>query len=335
MAAELQKLQRLISSDQQMIGTAPVLQQLRDQIATIAPTNSRVFIFGENGSGKELVAREIHQQSKRVHQPFLKLNCAAVPSDLIESELFGHEKGAFTGAIRRKLGLFEEAGNGTLFLDEIGDMSMEMQAKLLRVLQENEFLRVGGNQLLHFDVRIIAATNKKIHDEIAAGNFREDLYYRLNVIPIQVPSLRERQTDIPLLARHFLTTYCLKNQLRNKQITTDAIQRLQAYKWPGNIRELKNIMERLAIMTPDDTITVGDIIRLFPESKTIIWNAGPNPLVKNENISASLREQVEQFERSLLSQKYLEVDGNVTQLAKRLKTDRANLHRKLKKYQIK
>ena len=335
LADELQKLQQLVSADQQMLGAAPAFQQLRNQIATIAPTDSRVFIFGENGSGKELVAREIHQQSKRAGRPFLKLNCAAVPADLIESELFGHEKGAFTGAIRRKPGLFEEASTGTLFLDEIGDMALEMQAKLLRVLQENEFMRVGGNQLFTFDVRIFAATNKKIQDEIAAGNFREDLYYRLNVIPIQVPPLRERQTDIPLLARHFLSSYCHKNQLRIKQITAEAIQPLQAYNWPGNVRELRNIMERLAIMTPGDIITVDAVTRLFPECHAGVGNASPGTLVKDENISASLREQVEQFERSLLSQKFLEVDGNVTQLAKLLKTDRANLHRKLKKYQIK
>src|SRR5688500_3362295 len=242
-----------------MVGESFAMRQLREQVDMAAPTNGRVLIYGENGTGKELVARTIHQLSRRRNAPFVEVNCAAIPEELIESELFGHSKGAFTGAVADKPGRFEQATTGTIFLDEIADMSLKTQAKVLRVLQEQVMERVGGTQRIRVDVRVLAATNKELPAEIRAGRFREDLYFRLNVIPIFVPPLRDRQDDIPLLADHFMALMAAEYGRRPKRMAPEAIGRLQQYAWPGNVRELRNVIERLMIMVPGDTITAQDL----------------------------------------------------------------------------
>ncbi len=328
--AEVDKLKNIVDLDYQMIGTSPAMQELRDIIKRAAPSEGRILIYGENGSGKELVAREIHKQSERTG-PFVQLNCAALPRDLIESELFGYEKGAFTGAHKRKIGLIEEAEGGTLLLDEIGDMASETQAKLLRVLQENEFTRVGSTKSQKFNVRIISATNKNLLTEIDNGTFREDLYFRLNVIPIQIPPLRERNEDIPLLIRHFTSVYSAKNGKRPKQITENAMHVLTNYAWPGNIRELRNTIERLSIMTSAETIEAHDVqnvLAISPSPKQTITT----PSFDEE---LPLKEILNQFESRVLKQMFAKYDGNVSQMASALQTDRANLHKKLKKYGVK
>lgn len=331
--SEMQRLKNIVALEHQMVGTSPAMQQLHEDIARAAPSDGRIFIYGENGTGKELVARAIHQQSLRREKPFIQVNCAAIPKDLIESELFGHEKGAFTGAIKMKTGVFEHANGGTLLLDEIGDMALETQAKLLRILQENAFIRVGGSKLIPFDVRIISATNKDLREQIAAGFFREDLYFRINVIPIRVPPLKERRQDIPLLVRHFIARYCTRNGKPLKQISNEALLPFMNYDWPGNIRELRNMIERLVIMIDHAQLILSDVQRLLPELNRA-HDSVYNVLTGNQT-TLSLKESMEHFERSLLQKYYLFVKGNVTQLAERLKTDRANLHRKLKKYGIK
>ncbi|MDZ7317623.1 MAG: sigma-54 dependent transcriptional regulator [candidate division KSB1 bacterium] len=334
MLREMAQLRQLVDYDYQIIGQSPAMEKLRQEILRAAPSDGRILIYGENGTGKELVARQIHQQSHRRQQPFVKINCAAIPKELIESELFGHEKGAFTGAIRKKIGLLEEADGGTLLLDEVGDLSPESQAKLLRVLQENEFLRVGGTSPIRFDVRIISATNKDLQQQIQQGMFREDLYFRLNVIPIRVPALKERTEDIPLLARHFLSTYCLKNGKKIIGITEEALQPMLDYSWPGNVRELKNFMERLVIMTDSDRIQLSDVLAALPES--FARQFAPASFEDQRGAEgSSLRERLERFERQLLWQEFRKAAGNVSRMAAALQTDRPNLHRKLKKYGIK
>ncbi|MCF6179750.1 MAG: sigma-54 dependent transcriptional regulator, partial [Geopsychrobacter sp.] len=249
--AENQQLKAKINKEHEMIGSSQPIQQLKNQIALAAPSNGWVLITGENGTGKELVARAIHHQSTRVSQSFVEVNCAAIPEELIESELFGHEKGAFTGATAARKGKFDQAHNGTLFLDEIGDMSLKTQAKILRILQERKFERVGGNRTIEVDVRVIAATNKDLETEIREANFREDLFFRLNVLPFHVPPLRERKEDISRLASHFLSYFCRQESREVKCLSTQALQTLTNYSWPGNIRELKNLIERLVNMTPE------------------------------------------------------------------------------------
>src|SRR5438093_6202617 len=234
----------------EIIGDSEPVRRLREQIATAAPTTGRVLIRGENGSGKELVARAIHQHSTRAAEPFVEVNCAAIPEELIESELFGHEKGAFTGAVARRRGKFELANGGTLFLDEIGDMTLKTQAKVLRALEEQAFERVGGKDTIKVDVRVIAASNKNLPELIERGGFRDDLFYRLNVIPIEVPPLHERKEDIPLLINHFIGRFAAENGKRVKTISVEALAYFQCYDWPGNVRELRNMVERLVIMTP-------------------------------------------------------------------------------------
>jgi len=334
MLKEVANLKRLVEYDYQMVGNSPAMDRLRSEIEKAAPSEGRILIYGENGTGKELVAREIHQKSQRKNRPFVKVNCAAIPKELIESELFGHEKGAFTGAFKKKIGMFEEANEGTLLLDEVGDLSLESQAKLLRVLQENEFLRVGGTTPIQFNIRIISATNKDLNQQIAYGNFREDLFFRLNVIPIRVPSLRERKEDIPILARHFLSTYCLRNGKRPINISDEALEPLMHYQWQGNVRELKNFMERLLIMTDSDEIGINEVLNILPES----FSRQFAPLQNVDDLSlngASLRDRLESFERQLLMREFNKAGGNVSRMAENLKTDRPNLHRKLKKYGIK
>lgn len=250
------KVNKSLSSD--IIGESDAIQKIKSMIDTVAPTDARVLITGGNGSGKELVARQIHEKSNRASQAFIEVNCAAIPSELIESELFGHEKGAFTSAIKQRKGKFEQADGGTLFLDEIGDMSQSAQAKVLRALQESRIARVGGDKDIKVDVRIVAATNKDLRQEINAGNFREDLYHRLNVIPIHVPSLNERTDDIPLLAKHFIDRICEEYGMPVKSIDKDALAELKKVNWTGNIREFRNVIERLIILCPK-TITAAEV----------------------------------------------------------------------------
>ncbi|MBC8457358.1 MAG: sigma-54-dependent Fis family transcriptional regulator [Deltaproteobacteria bacterium] len=315
---------RLDDKTDELIGQSPAMLQLLDEIERAAPTNGRVLISGENGTGKELVARLIHEKSLRADKPFVKVNCAAIPEDLIESELFGHERGAFTGATARRDGKFLQADGGMLFLDEIGDMSLATQAKVLRALQEGEIQRVGGRDVMQVEVRVIAATNKNLIEEIEARSFRDDLYYRLNVIPIEVPPLRERLEDISLLVSYFITRFCRENGKRTKHISDGAMQLLMTYHWPGNVRELKNILERLIIMIPDDVITPSDVQEALPIADTNI----------TASTGDSLRERVEEYEKQFVLQELHVSNGNIAQTARKLHVDRANLHRKLRNWGI-
>jgi two-component system nitrogen regulation response regulator NtrX len=312
-----------------ILGVSPAIEQMRKEIEKAAPTDARILITGENGSGKELVAEAIHRNSRRTDRPFLKINCAAIPKTLIESELFGYEKGAFTGAYERKTGLIEEADGGTLLLDEIGDLSLEMQAKLLRVLQEYEFVRVGGTQPIAFDVRVISATNKNLRKAIQEGRFRSDLFFRLNVIPIAVPPLRDRPEDIELLAKHFLKK-AGRAKGEKEKLTSDAIELLISYRWPGNVRELRNAMERAAIMIGKDEVSAADLKNIMPDLANAPSGKGQFSLLDGK----SLREKIDDYERHILSEAYQHSKGNVSRMARLLKTDRANLHRKLARYGI-
>jgi two-component system, NtrC family, nitrogen regulation response regulator NtrX len=328
--SELLRLKEWVDDAHVMIGGTAVMQELHQMIDRTAPTDSRILIHGENGTGKELVAHLIHRKSLRSNKSFLQLNCAALPRDLIESELFGYEKGAFTGAYQKKIGLIEQAQGGTLLLDEIADMSLETQAKLLRVLQENTFTRVGGSMPIKFDVRFLSATNKDMPIEIEQGRFRQDLYYRLNVIPIRVPPLRERTADLSELSRHFLVMYCRRNGKKIKILQPLAEKRLVEYAWPGNVRELRNIMERLAIMLDVTEIDESALMRVLPQHA----DAGfVQNIVAGE--SFSLKEQMNRFEKNVLRQGLTECGGNISRLAERLQTDRANLYKKLKQYGLK
>jgi len=255
---ETKTLKQDVPQTWEMIGQSDAIMQVKEMIDKVAPTNARVLITGSNGTGKELVARWIHEKSQRAHAPFIEVNCAAIPSELIESQLFGHEKGSFTSAIKQRKGDFELASGGTLFLDEIGDMSHSAQAKVLRALQENKITRVGGEKEIIVDVRIIAATNKSLSEEIENNNFREDLYHRLSVILIEVPELNERKGDIPLLARHFMDDICVKMGKAGLSFSNEAFEKLEAYKWTGNVRELRNVVERLAILC-DKEVTADDV----------------------------------------------------------------------------
>ncbi|MGA1874875.1 MAG: sigma-54-dependent transcriptional regulator [bacterium] len=315
---ENRNLRMRIDKKYRIIGCSKAMDELLKQIQIAAPSNGRVLIYGENGTGKELIAREIHEKSKRRDKPFVGINCAAIPEDLIESELFGHEKGAFTGATCKKQGKFELADGGTLFLDEVGDMSQKTQAKLLRVLEEGSLHRVGGIEGIKVDVRLIAASNKNLKAEIERGNFREDLYYRLNVIPIEVPGLKERKEDIPLLVEHFLEEFCAENGKKLKRITPEALDLLHGYDWPGNVRELKNLIERLVIMVQGGAITVMDL-----------------PISFHENNQPSLREAKQEFEKYFITRTLRASRGNISKSAKMLKIERSLLYQKLRLYSIK
>ncbi|HBZ68525.1 MAG TPA: Fis family transcriptional regulator [Deltaproteobacteria bacterium] len=307
----------------EILGSSEPVRRLKEQIALAAPTNGWVLITGENGTGKELVARQIHLQSKRADKPFVEVNCAAIPEELIESELFGHEKGAFTGAIAQKRGKFELAHEGTIFLDEIADMSLKTQAKILRILQEHKFERVGGSDTIEVEVRVIAATNKSLEKEISGGRFREDLYYRLNVIPFHVPPLRERREDIPILVRAFAAEFCAESGLKPKEIAPRAMRFLQAYAWPGNVRELRNLMERLVLMTPGARITTDDL----PASVRGAAPPGsPSP--------ASLEDARRAFEREYIIAKLREHGGNISRTAEAIGLARESLSRKMRQYRI-
>jgi two-component system nitrogen regulation response regulator NtrX len=322
----------MVLKDHEMIGDSQAMKKLLEQLRLVAPTNASVLITGDNGTGKELVARSIHYYSQRRDKPFVEVNCAAIPEELIESELFGHEKGAFTGAVAQKKGKFDLADNGTIFLDEIGDMSLKTQAKVLRILQERKFERVGGTRTVEVDVRVIAATNKLLDNEIRAGNFREDLFYRLNVVPFRVPSLRERRNDIPLLVEHFLETFCRREGRERKEMVPEAMAMMKNYEWPGNVRELKNIIERLVIMTPGGTITVGqlpDYISTAGTSREL--DVGKTGIMHE---FGTLREAREEFEKEFIIQKLEENDWNITKTAEAIELERSNLHRKIKSYGI-
>ncbi len=321
---EYQRLREQIEGGHEIVGDSVAIRELRRQIAIAAPTNGRVIIYGENGSGKELVARAIHSLSTRRNKPFVEVNCAAIPEDLIESELFGHEKGAFTGAIAQRRGKFEMADEGTIFLDEVGDMSLRTQAKVLRVLEEQTVERIGGKAPIRVDVRVIAASNKNLTELIAQGSFREDLFYRLNVIPIEVPPLRKRKEDIPVLVEHFVRTCSAEYGKRPKKVTGEAMAYFQIYDWPGNVRELKNMVERLVIMVPADTITPTDLLPpLVPAIP--VGEAGWEP---------NLRDAREAFERAFILSELRVNEWNVSKTADRLGIERSHLYRKLKSYQI-
>ncbi len=330
LVAENTALKEKIGRDYKMIGNSLAIEQLKQQIKMAAPSAGWVLITGENGTGKELVARAIHLQSTRADKPFTEVNCAAIPEELIESELFGHEKGAFTGATSARKGKFDQASGGTLFLDEIGDMSLKTQAKILRILQEQNFERVGGSRTIGVDVRVIAATNKDLLEEIKAGNFREDLYFRLNVLPFVVPPLRNRKEDIQLLCDHFLQFFCGKESREIKTISAVALNLLQSYNWPGNVRELKNLIERLVIMTPKKNIESSDLPHgINPnvgDRTTHDFNPG--------NLPNSYREAKEVFEKEFITYKLRDNDWNVSKTADTIGLERSNLHRKIKAYQI-
>ncbi|MCX5844901.1 MAG: sigma-54 dependent transcriptional regulator [Deltaproteobacteria bacterium] len=322
---ENQLLKQKISQDYELTGNSTPILELKEMISIVSPTNAWILIMGENGTGKELVARSIHRQSKKAYKPFVEVNCAAIPEDLIESELFGHEKGAFTGATEKKRGKFDLAHEGTLFLDEVADMSLKAQAKILRILQEKKFERVGGNTLIPTDVRVLAATNKDLEQEMEEGRFRQDLYYRLNVIPLRVPALRERKEDIPVLVNWFLKEVTLKEHEEEKTITDDALAKLMEHDWPGNVRELKNFIERLVIMVPHNVISAKDIPLLTENNKK---TDGTVPL----SAADSFRTAKMDFEKKYIIKKLQEFDGNISKTAEAIGIERSNLHRKIKRY---
>lgn len=327
---ENRELKERFGEEHEMIGNSKPIKELKQQIKIAAPTSGWILITGENGTGKELVARAIHKNSRREEKPFVEVNCAAIPEELIESELFGHEKGSFTGATTQRRGKFDQAHMGTLFLDEIGDMSLKTQAKVLRILQERKFERVGGNKTIEVDVRVIAATNKDLEKEISNGNFREDLYYRLNVIPFHVPPLRDRKADIPLLVNHFLEYFCSKESREIKVLDDEAMQAIKSYLWPGNVRELKNLIERLAIMSPGNTITRSQLPQAVCDRSQPALNEQTAACLTAENF----RMAKEEFEKEYLIQKLTENEWNISRTAEAIQIERSNLHRKIKAYGI-
>ena len=318
-------LKRSILKDEIILGNSPQIRKLLEDIEKIAPTDSWVLITGENGTGKELVAKLIHKKSKRKDKPFIDVNCAAIPDELIESELFGYEKGAFTGAVEQKKGKFDLANKGTLFLDEIGDMSLKTQAKILRILQEQKFERVGGTEVIEVDVRVIAATNKNLEEEIKKGNFREDLYYRLNVVPIHVPPLRSRKEDIPILANYFLNKFSFEKDGKSRKLTDSAIEALKNYHWPGNVRELKNLMERLVILVDKEEIDEQDVLKHLKLEKNLAEDI--DSII---NKFSNLNEAVRFFEKKFIETKIKENNGNISKTAKEIGMTRRNLYRKIK-----
>jgi two-component system nitrogen regulation response regulator NtrX len=311
------ELKSSIFQDLDIVGKSPKIIHLKDEITKAAASQSRVIIYGESGTGKELVAKTLHAASDRRNNSFIEVNCAAIPNELIESELFGHEKGSFTGAFERKKGKFELADEGTLFLDEIGDMSLAAQAKVLRIIETQEFLRVGGSKNIKVDVRIIAATNKSLQEEIKKGNFREDLYFRLSVIPVHVPPLRERKEDIPLLIEHFLNTFARQYGQKTKAVSKTTLQTLMEYDWPGNVRELKNTIERLVIMSQSNLIDVKEPLSTIEEKSDFL------------NFK-TLKDARKNFESRFILKKLEANNWNVTKTADELDIERSNLHRKIK-----
>ncbi|HEV8431920.1 MAG TPA: sigma-54 dependent transcriptional regulator [Thermoanaerobaculia bacterium] len=321
---QVRDLRQQFTLEELLIGESDPMKKLDQQIRSAAAAASRVMITGENGSGKEIVARTLHRLSPRADQQFVDVNCAAIPEELIESELFGHRKGAFTGAIDDRKGKFELADGGTLFLDEIGDMSLKTQAKVLRVLQEQTFQRVGGQQTIKVDVRVIAATNKDLELEIGSGSFRSDLFYRLNVIPIEVPPLRVRGDDIVLLAEHFLRRFAAETGAPRKKLSSGAASKLRGYSWPGNVRELRNVIERLAILLPAETIEAEDF-HLGARTDVTTTAIGPH---------LTLKEARAEFEKQYILTRLRDFAGNISRTADALGMERSNLHRKLHAYGI-
>jgi two-component system nitrogen regulation response regulator NtrX len=318
------RLKEVTESRFSMVGDSPALGRVRELIAKVGPTSARVLITGGNGTGKELVARALHEASPRHDRPFIEVNCAAIPSELIESELFGHMKGSFTGAFADRAGKFEQADGGTLFLDEVGDMSLSAQSKLLRVLQEGVVTRIGGSKAIQVDVRVLAATNKDLDGEIAEGNFREDLLYRLNVVPIEVPPLRDRKGDIPALVAHFAQQLSASAGVPGRKFADDAVRRLQSRSWPGNIRELRNAVERALILASGKVVTASDIDHLLP--------IGGATGAAHEEPGHTFETFKQEAERNFLLQQLRERDWNVSETARALKMPRSNLYKKIERY---
>ena len=318
---ELSRLKESGDQKPRIIGESVPMKALRQQLALMAATNGRVLIFGESGTGKELIAHAIHAASSRAEEPFVEVNCAAIPEEMIESELFGHRKGAFAGAAEDKTGKLEKAHGGTLFLDEVGDMSLKTQAKVLRALEEQRFEPVGASESVQVDARVVASTNKNLEEEIERGNFREDLFYRLNVIPFHVPPLRERIEDVPLLADHFLREFTTSYGRKTKELTEDALRVLEEYPWPGNVRELRNLMERIVIMNPQPRIDARHI-PLDRTRRAVFY--------KPVERFGSLQEVREAAEREYIIKKLEEAKGNVTRAAEMLGLERSHLYRKMK-----
>jgi two-component system nitrogen regulation response regulator NtrX len=314
----------------EMVGESPGIQRVRDLIARVGPTDSRVLITGESGVGKELVASAIHGASARRDRPFVRVNCAAIPRDLVESEMFGHEKGSFTGATERRIGRFELAHTGTLLLDEVGDLGAEAQAKLLRAIEAREIERVGGGQPIRVDLRLIAATNKDLTRAVSEGRFREDLLFRLNVIPLNVPPLRERPGDIPLLVRHFSALHHVRTGQTPPRWTTEAVSALARYRWPGNIRELANIVERLAILHGGSDVTEDAVRAVLPVERAATAAPLPDPAA----LDHSLTDTLDEYERMLIARALSMAGGNVAEAARKLKTDRPNLYRRMRRLGI-
>ena len=316
----------------EMIGNSPALRRVREMIEKVAPSDARVLITGESGTGKELVAAAIHAGGSRKDRPFVRVNCAAIPRDLVESEMFGHERGAFTGATDRRIGRFELADRGTLLLDEVGDLGAEAQAKLLRAIESGEIERVGGSKPIRVDVRIVSATNKDLTRAVADGTFREDLYFRLNVIPLAIPPLRERPDDIPALVRHFSQVHRGRTGQPLTSWSTNALDALARYRWPGNVRELANIVERLAILHPGREVTSDEIREVLPSAPTRL--AEPAALPNATVLDASLTDTLDDYERVLITRALSVAGGNIAEAARRLQTDRPNLYRRMKRLGI-
>ena len=316
----------------EMVGTSAGIVRVKELIARVAATDSRVLITGESGTGKELVAAAIHTQSARRDRPFIRVNCAAIPKDLVESEMFGHEKGAFTGATDRRIGRFELAHTGTLFLDEVGDLGSEAQAKLLRAIEAGEIERVGGGKPIRVDVRILAATNKDLAKAVADGAFREDLLFRLNVIPIPIPALRERPGDIPALVQHFVALFRMRSGQPAARWSDEAIQAMLQYRWPGNVRELANIVERLSILHAGGEIGIDEVRAVIPVRATEPHR--PQSFPDPSSLDQSLSDTLDEYERLLISRAVSVAAGNIAEAARRLKTDRPNLYRRMKRLGI-
>ena len=328
LADSVERLKSEVESRHEIVGASFAIRQVLERIERVAPTDARVLITGENGTGKELVARALHRLSSRSERPFVEVNCAAIPSELIESELFGHIKGSFTGAVADRAGKFEQADQGTLFLDEIGDMSMAAQAKVLRALEEGIVTRVGGAKSIEVDVRVVAATNKNLEEEIAGGTFREDLFYRLNVVPIRVPPLRERREDIPMLVQHFAERMVEADRVAPHHFTEGAVGRLRSLDWPGNVRELRNTVERLMILADTQEVTEEDVER---QVRGRDGGAGLGSELLGADSFASFKDAAE---RAFILQKLRENDWNVSETARTIDMPRSNLYKKIEKYRL-
>jgi two-component system nitrogen regulation response regulator NtrX len=328
---EAAALREELGLNEAMVGQSPAMQELRDLIARVAPTDARVLVTGESGTGKELVASAIHLGSGRRDRSFIRVNCAAIPRDLVESEMFGHERGAFTGATERRIGRFELAHRGTLFLDEVGDLGLDAQAKLLRAIEAREIERVGGGRGIPIDTRIIAATNKELQRASREGAFREDLFFRLNVIPIGLPPLRDRMGDIPLLVRHFSVRTRVRTGRVLPEWSEGAMALLSAYRWPGNVRELANIVERLVILHPGQQISAGDVRRVIAVAET---PESLRAVREDDAVSGPLSDMLDDYERVLITRALAASGGNVAEAARKLQTDRPNLYRRMRRLDI-